>query len=55
VRSRRRPVRARTASPGEREIWWPRVLAAYQGYRVYQTHTDRVIPVVFLEPRLLSP
>jgi deazaflavin-dependent oxidoreductase (nitroreductase family) len=55
VCSRRRPVRARTASPGEREIWWPRVLAAYQGYRVYQTHTDRVIPVVFLEPRLLSP
>ncbi|MGH8776104.1 MAG: nitroreductase family deazaflavin-dependent oxidoreductase [Jiangellaceae bacterium] len=51
VRSRSWPVRARTAGPEEREVWWPRVLAAYQGYGVYQSHTDRVIPVVFLEPR----
>lgn len=50
VRSKRWKVRARTAVPEEREIWWPRVLAAYHGYRIYQSHTDRVIPIVFLEP-----
>lgn len=51
VRSNRWRVRARAATPEEREEWWPRVLAAYKGYRVYQSHTDRVIPVVFLDPR----
>ncbi len=50
VRSDRWPVRARAATPEEREEWWPRVLAAYKGYREYQSHTDRVIPVVFLDP-----
>lgn len=51
VRGRRWPVRARTATPEEREVWWPRVLAAYYKYRVYESNTDRVIPVVFLERR----
>lgn len=51
VRSERRRVRARTAAQAERDIWWPQVLAAYKGYRIYQSHTDRVIPVVFLVPR----
>lgn len=51
VRSDRWTVRARAASPEEREQWWPRVLAAYDGYRIYQSHTDRVIPVVLLTPR----
>lgn len=50
VRGRREPVRARTATAAERNVWWPRALAAYHGYRVYQSHTDREIPVVFLEP-----
>jgi len=50
VRSKRWQVRARTASPDERETWWTRVLASYEGYRVYQSHTDRAIPVVFLTP-----
>lgn len=50
VRSRRWKVRARTAGPAEREHWWPRIVAAYPGYRAYQAHTDREIPVVFLEP-----
>jgi F420H(2)-dependent quinone reductase len=50
VRSRVWAVRARTATPAEREAWWPRIVAAYPGYRAYQSHTDRVIPVVFLEP-----
>jgi hypothetical protein len=41
---------ARTADSQERERWWPRVIAAYDGYRAYQTRTDREIPVVFLDP-----
>lgn len=41
---------ARTASPEERALWWPRVLDAYDGYWVYQSRTEREIPVVFLEP-----
>lgn len=50
VRSERWQVRARTAEPDERAVWWPKVLAAYRGYRVYESNTDRLIPVVFLEP-----
>lgn len=50
VGRRRWAAVARTATPVEREVWWPRVLAAYQGYRVYESNTDRVIPVVFLTP-----
>ncbi len=50
VGSRRWRVRARTATPDERAVWWPRVLATYKGYRLYESNTDRVIPVVFLEP-----
>ncbi|MFQ5523124.1 MAG: nitroreductase family deazaflavin-dependent oxidoreductase [Acidimicrobiia bacterium] len=42
---------ARTATPEEREEWWPRIVDAYQGYAVYQSRTDREIPVVFLEPQ----
>lgn len=50
VRSQRRSMVARTATSGERERWWPRVVAAYDGYAVYQSRTDREIPLVFLEP-----
>jgi len=45
-----RAVTARTASPGERAAWWPRVVAAFEGYAGYQAKTDREIPIVFLEP-----
>ena len=40
---------ARTASPAEREEWWPKVVASYGDYAVYQTRTDREIPIVTLE------
>lgn len=43
-------MRARTATDGERGSWWPRVVEAYSDYAVYQSRTDRVIPLVFLEP-----
>jgi deazaflavin-dependent oxidoreductase (nitroreductase family) len=46
----RRSYRARLATEGEREKWWPRVVSAYHDYAVYQSRTDRQIPVVMLEP-----
>ena len=50
----RRSFQARTATGDERERWWPRVVAAYSDYAVYQGRTDREIPVVMLEPPGLS-
>jgi len=41
---------ARTATEPERSRWWPRIEAAFDGYRRYQLRTEREIPVVFLEP-----
>lgn len=46
----RRQMIARTATPAERQVWWPRIVAAYGGYDEYQSRTDREIPVVFLDP-----
>ena len=51
VGGRRQPVTARTATSEEREEWWPRIVDAYAGYSQYQSRTDRIIPVVFLDPR----
>jgi len=51
VGSRRRPVRARVATPAERARLWPKVVDLYGGYRDYQERTDREIPLVVLEPR----
>jgi len=48
---RRRPMRARRASPEEKAELWPRVTAAYQGYGSYQRRTERDIPLVICEPR----
>ena len=42
-------VVARTASEDERQLWWPRIVAAYDGYTTYQSRTNREIPVVFLQ------
>ncbi len=44
-------MRARTATDAERERLWARLLALYADYASYQSWTDRVIPVVILEPR----
>jgi deazaflavin-dependent oxidoreductase (nitroreductase family) len=51
VKHRKIPVRARVASPEERERLWPKVVEAYKGYAVYQKRTEREIPLVILEPR----
>jgi deazaflavin-dependent oxidoreductase (nitroreductase family) len=44
------PVLARTASPDEKPRLWSIVRDAWPNYDVYQTRTDRVIPVVVLSP-----
>jgi deazaflavin-dependent oxidoreductase (nitroreductase family) len=47
-----RPVRARVASPEERERLWPVVVKSYHGYADYQARSKgREIPLVILEPR----
>jgi deazaflavin-dependent oxidoreductase (nitroreductase family) len=51
IAGRRQMVTARIATSNEREAWWPRIVEAYEGYRQYQSRTDRIIPVVFLDPR----
>ena len=43
-------VRAREIEGAEREEWWPRCVEAYPPYADYQTRTDRLIPVLLLEP-----
>jgi deazaflavin-dependent oxidoreductase (nitroreductase family) len=50
VRSRRLTMVARTAGIDERKQLWPRIVAAYGDYAVYQSRTDREIPVIVLDP-----
>ncbi len=51
VNGETKPMRARTASPGERAELWPEVVKAYKGYGGYQRNTDREIPLLICEPR----
>jgi len=46
-----RAMRARDATPQERQAYWPRLVAMYPDFASYQSWTERVIPVVVLEPR----
>ena len=41
---------AHEASGSEREEWWARAVAAFPDYALYQTRTDRQIPVFVLTP-----
>ena len=45
-----RPMKARVASPAERERMWPLVTADHKNYAGYQARTTREIPLVLLEP-----
>lgn len=45
-----RAMRARTASPAEREELWARITREFKNYANYQASTDREIPVVVCEP-----
>jgi deazaflavin-dependent oxidoreductase (nitroreductase family) len=50
VGSERVAVLAREASECERDAYWPRLLEIYPSYATYERRTDRVLPVVILEP-----
>jgi len=43
-------MRARVATPAERERLWPLIIADHANYAGYQTRTTREIPLVLLEP-----
>lgn len=43
-------MRARTATPEERDALWPRLVELYADFARYQSWTDRQIPVVICEP-----
>lgn len=43
-------ARARTATPEEKERWWPVAVEAWPDYAEYQQRTDRDIPVVLFDP-----
>ena len=51
VRGDRIPVTARTASADEKQRLWGIVSAQWPNYDVYQSRTERDIPVVVLTPR----
>jgi deazaflavin-dependent oxidoreductase (nitroreductase family) len=44
------PMLAHEADGTEREIWWQRAVSAWAAYEDYQNSTDRLIPVLVLEP-----
>ncbi|MEV6977098.1 nitroreductase family deazaflavin-dependent oxidoreductase [Kitasatospora sp. NPDC093806] len=46
----RRDMTAREVTGDEKAAWWARAVAAYPPYTEYQQKTDRVIPVLVLEP-----
>ena len=46
----RRPVVARVATTDEKTQLWPRLVEMYPDYAVYQTRTERQIPVIILAP-----
>jgi deazaflavin-dependent oxidoreductase (nitroreductase family) len=50
VRADHIPVLARTATPDEKPGLWKIVTGAWPNYDVYQSRTDRDIPVVVLTP-----
>ena len=43
-------AKAREIQGAEREEWWERCVAAFPPYAEYQEKTDRLIPVLLLEP-----
>jgi len=48
------PARARTATGSERDHLWTKMAEIWPDYDNYQKKTDRVIPVVVIEPELAS-
>ena len=50
IGSETRLFRARTAAGDERERIWTKQKRDYPGFASYEAQTDRVIPVVILDP-----
>lgn len=50
VRRRTVQVRAQVASPEEKAVLWPKLVAMYPYFTEYQGRTQRQIPVVILTP-----
>jgi F420H(2)-dependent quinone reductase len=46
----RRKVTARRATPDEKRLLWPRLVAMYADFAAYQARTAREIPVIILSP-----
>jgi deazaflavin-dependent oxidoreductase (nitroreductase family) len=46
----RRHVRAHVADDGERAELWPKLVEFFPDFGDYATYTDRIIPVIVLEP-----
>ena len=51
VKAARIPVMARTASDDEKARLWKIMTDQWPNYDVYQSRTERVIPLVVLSPR----
>lgn len=51
IGAERRPVRAVVADAEQRARLWPRLVELYADFDIYQSWTDREIPVVVLQPR----
>lgn len=47
----KRDYRARELTGDERATWWERAVRIWPDYEVYQTRTDRLIPLFLLTPR----
>lgn len=45
----RMDVKAETMADSEQSEWWPKIVDAYGDYAVYQSRTDRRIPVIWLD------
>src|SRR6204780_2337378 len=50
VKGEKFAAHAHTADPAERATLWPLMVQIYGPYALYQTKTDRQIPVVVLKP-----
>ena len=51
IKGTRRPVRARHATPEERERLWPELLEMWPAWEDYTRRTEREFPVLILTPR----
>lgn len=49
-----RDYTARLLDGDERAEWWSRAVEVWPPYEEYQTRTDRVIPVILLDPHITS-